>query len=148
MAISPAPDPTAPPPSPTASPLPEPAPPVAKEPIEPASAPETAKPSAAEPESKPEPKPVKRTPAATKSAPPELEAEDLAVLEVLAQEGRLPEARTAWAVAISLERRPDQVNSILTRLARRGAVEGSVVRVGGEVWAVTAAGTEHLGSSE
>jgi hypothetical protein len=92
------------------------------------------------------PSPAGAAPSSTKPAAAALAAEDLAVLEILAQEDRLPEARTAWAVAISLERRPDQVNSILTKLAGQGAAESSVVRVGGEVWAVTEDGAKRLDS--
>jgi hypothetical protein len=41
--------------------------------------------------------------------PGELVAEDLAVLGILSQEGRLPEARTAGTLAISLEKTPAEV---------------------------------------
>jgi hypothetical protein len=113
---------------------PAPAPVATDSPKPPAAAPPTA-PEAESPATEPEPS-------------GELVAEDLAVLGILSQEGRLPEARTAGTLAISLEKTPAEVEGILAKLAAADLATSDVGPVGGAVWSATLAGLRRLEEDE
>jgi hypothetical protein len=115
-------------------------------------------PAASEPEAspgeaaEPDPTPI-NAPAAPRRPSPvdpptgELSAEEASILAVLAQSGRTDEARTAFAVATSLERETTDVAAVLRKLGTEGIVSGELYTAAGDkIWAVTERGVRRLGA--
>jgi outer membrane biosynthesis protein TonB len=103
-------------------------------------------PPAPEPEPSAPPVPAEPTPAPPAPPDPELAAEHRAVLIVLAQENRAEETRTAAAIAIALERPPEDADRLLADLALLDAVVSEESDASDKPsWSVTEKGRSLLG---